>query len=473
MWIQQRFLSASGMICCVLIFLFFVSTGFSQITWQRTYGGTSSEEGYCVDKTTDGGYVVTGYTFSFGNHLQIYVVKTDSLGDTLWTRNFGGAGHERGLCIKQTSDGGYIIVGFTNSFGNGYQIYLIKLNSLGDTLWTRTYGGPDTEIGYSVDETQDRGYIITGGGHFMWAYDPVYLIKTDSMGNIEWNKVYYSESLYTTGRSVQQTTDGGYIVTGSEGDADDIFLMKTDSLGDTLWYKTYGFPYVSVGRYVEQTSDGSYIITGKRSSRAFLLKTDSLGDTTWLRIYMGPNGFLDGYSFSQTTDGGYIMTGIYYDFEGYPDPYEYLFLLKTDSIGDTIWFKAYNPLAPHARAAGYSVKQTFDGGYIVTGLTYAPGKEAEVYLIKTDQNGDVLGLKEDNRIQHSFWILNPIVSPNPFFSFTKVCGYEKERFVLYDVTGRKVGIYQGDKIGLGLPPGVYFLVSEDKSLKPVRIVKIR
>jgi hypothetical protein len=124
-----------------LLFVLFVGTGFSQLMWERNYGGAAGEWGYSVQQTTDEGYIVVGYTHSFGNSLQVYLVKTDSLGGTLWTRIYGGTGDDRGFSVQQTQDGAYIIAGFSTSFGNGFQIYLIKTDSLGDTLWTRTYGG--------------------------------------------------------------------------------------------------------------------------------------------------------------------------------------------------------------------------------------------------------------------------------------------------------------------------------------------
>ncbi len=473
MVIQRKDFNLFHFVPYVLVLIFFIGTGFAQITFRRVYGGASIDKAYCVEQTTDGGYIVVGYTDSFGDGFQIYLIKTDSLGDTLWTRNYGGSGDEWGLYVQQTTDGGYIVVGFTNSFGNGYQIYLIKTDSLGDTLWTKTYGGPDTEIGYCVRQTLDGGYVITGGGALEWDLDPVYLIKTDSVGNVEWNKVYY-DGTNSVGMSLQKTSDGGYAITGyytQTQDPGDVCLIKTDSLGDTLWTKIYGGD-IAMGHSVQQTTDGGYIIIchvawgGNR-----LIKTDSLGNVVWVRIYVGPNGGLIAFSGQQTIDGGYVVTGEYIF---WLDTLRTVFLLKTDSIGDTLWLREYRPLLPGANARGNSVKQTMDGGYIIAGETgWIDG--SNVYLIKTDQDGNVAGIEESGHTRQVSAQPQLTVYPNPFHNRLDIryqIGDKSQNISLkiYDVTGRLVRqwdyetIRQSDKItwdgtddrGNLLSPGVYF-----------------
>ncbi|MCK4252700.1 hypothetical protein KAX97_14730 [candidate division WOR-3 bacterium] len=450
-----------------LLFALFVGTGFSQLMWERNYGGAGYEVGQSVDQTTDEGYIVVGYTNSFGNSLQVYLVKTDSLGDTLWTRIYGGTGDDRGFSVQQTQDGGYIIAGFSTSFGNGSQIYLIKTDSLGDTLWTRTYGGTANEPWCScVQQTTDGGYILAGGAYYFGDYDPVYLIKTDSLGDTLWTKNYGAGE----GRFVQQTQDGGYIVAGSTGW--DVLLIKADSLGDTLWTKTYGGTNLEYGYSVQQTTDEGYIVAGYSYnpypdpySQFYLVKTDSLGDTLWTRTYGGTEHYSDGYSVRQTQDGGYIVAG-------FSDAFALgvVYLIKTDSLGDTLWTKIYGETT--YSSWGYSVQQTPDGGYILAGGAYSFGNGSQVYLIKTDEDGNS-GVEDNNYSWHPPYTPHPLVLPNPFSSFTTVIGYEKERFILYDVSGRQVGSYWGDKIGSGLPAGVYFIMPEDRSFNPVRVVKVR
>jgi len=357
--------------------------------WTRTYGGTSWDEGYSVQQTTDGGYIVTGYTSSYGaGGKDVYLIKTNSSGDTLWTRTYGGIYSDIGRSVQQTTDGGYIIAGETESFGQGYEgysdVYLIKTNSLGDTLWTRTYRETnwDNEKGYSVQQTTDGGYIVAGYTESHGR--DIYLIKTDSAGNTLWTKTY-GRYVSDRGYSVQQTTDGGYIIAGAGDDYYDVYLIKTDSAGNTLWTKTYGGVYDDEGYSVQQTTDGGYIIAGATDNYydIYLIKTDSAGDTLyhsgWTKTYGGTD-WTDwdvGYSVQQTTDGGYIVAG-------YTDSYgaggEDVYLIKTIASGDSFWTKTYGG---SENDRGYSIQQTTDGGYIVAGWTdsYGAGGK-DVYLIK-------------------------------------------------------------------------------------------
>jgi hypothetical protein len=282
--------------------------------WKKTFGGSSYDYGYSVQQTADGGYIVAGsIKFSGLNNYDVYLIKTDSLGDTLWTRTYGDDSSDAGMDVRQTTDGGYIVVGYTVSYGSGKSdVYLIKTDSVGDTLWTKTFGGSGWDWGWSVRQTTDGGYIIAGytDPYNAGPYD-VYLIKTDSLGDMLWTKTFGgSESDY--GESVQQTTDGGYIVAGftrSYGAGRcDVYLIKTDCLGDTLWTKTYGGSLEDYGHSVQQTTDGGYIITGQHSGDVYLLKTDPQGVTIWEKTF-GGNQSDEGYSVQQTTDGGYIVVG--------------------------------------------------------------------------------------------------------------------------------------------------------------------
>ena len=198
-----------------ILLIFIISTSFAQQSWIRIFGGTYQDVGYSVQKTSDGGYTVAGYTRSFGaGGYDVYIVKTDSSGDTIWTRTYGGVGEDYGYSIQQTMDGGYIITGYTNSFGVGWDdVYLIKTDSTGDTLWTRTYGGTYFDLGNSVQQTQDGGYIIVGNTNSFGNAD-IYIIKTNASGDTLWTRTYGGTN-FDFGYSVQQATDGGYIVAGS------------------------------------------------------------------------------------------------------------------------------------------------------------------------------------------------------------------------------------------------------------------
>ncbi len=214
--------------------------------WTKTFGGSDYDKGLSVNQTKDEGYIITGFTSSFGTgNSDVWLIKTNAHGDTLWTKTFGGSGYEHGYSVQQDSDGGYIITGYTSSFGAGDDdVWLIKTNTSGDTLWTKTFGGNSDDYSYSVRQTKDDGYIITGYTHSFGAgADDIWLIKTNTYGDTLWTKTF-GGSDYDVALSVQQTSDEGYIITGrkdlvADGNGD-VWLIKTNSYGDTLWTKTYG-----------------------------------------------------------------------------------------------------------------------------------------------------------------------------------------------------------------------------------------
>jgi hypothetical protein len=367
----------------------------AQITFQRTYGGSGDDEGRSVQQTSDGGYIIAGYTNSFGaGDYDVYVIKTDAAGETTWTRTLGGAGKEEAACVRQTSDGGYIIAGQTLSFGAGSaDVYLIKMNELGETLWTRTYGDTFPNVGMSVLQTADSGYVIAG-----YTYSSVetrndaLLIKTDRSGNILWSRSY-GDTLYELASSVQQTPDGGYVLTGYKGSSGvgnrQVYIVKTDADGDTIWTKTYGGPSMDEGNCIELTQDGGYIVVGYTLSFGaggrdfYVLRTNSVGDTTWTRTF-GSSDYEEGYSVAQTDDDGFVVVG----YTVPPDSdYMEVYLIKTDASGHTQWTRTYS----HSQGddVGYSVQTTSDGGYVIAGYTYSLNGDHDVFLIKTDSLGNV------------------------------------------------------------------------------------
>ena len=246
--------------------------------WLQTYGGSNWDEGRSIQQTSDGGYIVTGYTHSFGaGEWDVWLLKTDSLGDTVWTKTYGDTRRDIGECVRQTSDNGYIITGTMETAAGLYRIYLIRTDSLGDTLWTRTYGSSDRDQGYSGIETSDHGFLVTGFNELNYRRD-LYLIKTDSLGDTVWTKTYGGTD-NEEGRSLQQTQDHDYIVCGyTYGQLYDVYLVRIDTLGDTLWTMNYGDWHNDMGWCVLQTSDNGYIIAGETQSfgsyRMYLLKTE-------------------------------------------------------------------------------------------------------------------------------------------------------------------------------------------------------
>ncbi|KQC14679.1 MAG: hypothetical protein APR63_13730 [Desulfuromonas sp. SDB] len=376
-----------------LIVLLFISYNLAA-GWARTYGGTDHDWGYAAQQTTDGGFIVTGSTKSFGSgSADLYLIKLNRNGDPQWTKTFGGCSWDEGKSLQQTDDGGYIITGFTHCIGNSDDVYLIKTDSNGDTLWTNTFGGTSDDIGCSVQQTTDEGYIISG---YTWSYGAggfdVYIIKTDSIGDSLWTKTF-GDIYDDWGHSVLQANDGGYIIAGGaqiSGMCSDVYLIKINNSGDSLWAHTIGGNHHDYGHSIQQTDDGGYIITGHTLSygdaaaKVYLIKTDENGVAIWKKFYGG--GAEDvGHSVQQTSDGGYIIAGnTCYSAAGHYD----IYLIKTDSDGVVLWTKTFGGAGGDE---GYTVQQTTDGGYIIAGYTSSYGAGSyDVWLIKTDENGVVV-----------------------------------------------------------------------------------
>lgn len=248
-------------------------TASGDSVWSRVYSGYASDAS-SVEQTTDGGYVFSGTTrLSENSSTESYLVKTDATGNAQWTRTFGGSYAEEGYSVVQTTDGGYILAGYTNSFGaGGSDFYLVKTDANGDSLWTRTFGGSYSDFAFSVQQTTDGGYIIAGDWNY-WGEGGdtcrIYLVKTDASGDTEWARTF-GHGVGNFAYSVQQTTDGGYIVAGWTwpvgSNGYDFYLMKTDVTGNELWTRTFGGWADDRAYSVEQTTDGGYILAGFTTS---------------------------------------------------------------------------------------------------------------------------------------------------------------------------------------------------------------
>ena len=312
------------------------------LAWQKTYGGSSGDVARSIQQTSDGGYIVAGYTSSYGaGNSDIWVLKLNSTGNVTWQRTYGGSGTEEAESIQQTSDGGYIVAGRTYSYGAGNSdIWVLKLNSTGSVTWHRTYGGSIYDYAESIQQTSDGGYIVAGytssygaGSGDMW------VLKLNSTGSVTWQKTYGGSGTEEA-ESIQQTSDGGYIVAGHTSSYGagtwDYWVLKLNSTGSVTWQKTYGGSDEENAESIQQTSDGGYIVAGYTysygagSEDIWVLKLNSTGSVTWQKTYGGSSTDI-AYSIQQTSDGGYIVAGYT---ESYGAGGSDIWLLKLDSTGD-------------------------------------------------------------------------------------------------------------------------------------------
>jgi hypothetical protein len=267
--------------------------------WTYRYGEDEyADVGYCVQETYDSCYIVTGYTnFVSGGDRDLCLLKIDSEGCLLWERVYGGEWSDVGYSIQQTPDSGYIIAGCTDRFNEegGADVWLLRTDPDGDSLWSRTYGGDSNDFASCLDQTSDGGYIIAGSTEsFGLGKKDGWIIKTDSLGDTLWTRTYGGENNDSLSY-VQQTNDGGYILTGfytwSLGETDyDLWLFKTDKEGDIIWSRTYGKDlHGEGGSCVKQTNDGGYVVVGNGTNAAVcLLKTEEDGDTSWTKNFSSP-----------------------------------------------------------------------------------------------------------------------------------------------------------------------------------------
>lgn len=396
------------------IYLLIVSlTVFSQVTFQKTYLGTLTSSARSVKQTNEGDYVIAG-----GIGSDIFLMKTDYAGNILWLKSYGGNNSEYCAEIAQTSDGGFIMIGNSNSFSSSDQnVYAIKTDSSGNILWSKTYGGINTDLGQTILQTNDGGYIIGAETYsFGVGHSDIYLLRINAGGDTVWAKTLGTAGSDESCSDVQVTSDGGYIFTGGVQYFTpfnyDIYLMKTDSLGNFQWCKTYDVGENDLGYQVRQLSDGGFIIIGFVNLGSgygiALIRTDSSGGLIWSKAYGGINSDI-GFALQLTSDGGFIITG---RIESYGLGIGDTYLLKTDSMGNRQWMKTYGMIGyEHC----YSVNLTNDGGYILAGFTLdtTSGSLAKTYLIKTDSLG-VSGCNE------SPLNISPIISSTVDSSITMI-----------------------------------------------------
>ncbi len=382
----------------VLVLIIFVSNSAdSQVKFEKVYGGNGYDNGYSAIQTFDKGYIVAGATSSFGSGAtDAYILKTDSLGDALWQKTFGGINIDQAYAINQTSDSGYVIAGYTNSYGNGgYDMYVIKTNKFGDTIWTKTYGGNNWDFAYSIEPTTDGGYIIAGGTYsYGKGNEDMYLVKINSLGDTLWTKTF-GGAKDDEARSVKQTSDGGFILTGfskSKGDTlSDFYTVKTNNMGDTLWTKKNGGNKEDFAFDIIEANSGGYYISGKTKSfgsgnyDGLVIKLSPAGVTTDTIIGGGTDD--DGFnSITQSADGRLAEAGYTYSYGYGHGTSEFLLYIENPFNG----FHS-GTFGGNGTEIAYSIKNTKDKGYIICGNSNSYSNLDHIYLIKTDSNGVASG----------------------------------------------------------------------------------
>ena len=317
--------------------------------WSHEYGGSQFDEARHILQTSDGGYIISGTTESYGfGGSDIWLIKIDPTGLIEWNTYFGGTNTDQGGQVQQTTDGGYILIGNSDFSGNGDQdIWLIRTNSQGDSLWTKSFGGTDLELGVDIQVLEDGGFILLGSTEsFGNGGSDVWLIKTDSEGDTVWTKTFGDNSS-DYGKSILKTSDGGYIIRGvteSFGYGNTaLVLIKIDSTGNKIWDNAFGGSNGEGGNALRETNDGGHVLIchsyvhGNSAYDIWLIKIDGNGSVDWTKTFGGINHD-HGFSVLQAIDGGYILAGSTHNFGHGDIKSSDVWLIKTDHQGNTASF---------------------------------------------------------------------------------------------------------------------------------------
>lgn len=443
------------LLCLLFSSLMTLHAQVPDTTWARTYGGSNIDVAYSACETSDGGYVATGYTFSFGAGQQdVYLVKTNSAGDTMWTTTFGGTAMDGAHFVRQVPDGGYVIAAYTESFGGGGKnMFLIKTDSNGTAEYTRTYSTPLMDVAYAFCETPDGGYIFVGykNGPSGWYKGDLWILKTDATLDTLWTRTY-GVAGEDYGISIKPTLDSCYIIAGvtSPSGNKDLWLVKVDISGDIVWQKTYGYALEDVAYGVSPTQDSGYIITGYvdgigqwTAGDLWLLKTDGQGDTLWTQRYGGP-GEDFGFDVYPAYNNGYAIAG-----RRAAD----IWFLRMDSLGDTLGTRIYGGAGTESALSLYP---TSDGGYIIGGYTESFGSGSnDFWLLKIAPD---VGIEGDHTkdIRHEHLPATIIAGQVNLSTY--------ENYMIYDISGRNI------EPGM-LVKGIYFVVVSGQVVQ--KVIKVR
>jgi len=449
----------------ILIMFIFVSgpNVYTQITFDKTYFGSY---GYSGQRTSDNGYIIAGAaSTSMGPSFGL--TKTDAFGDTLWTKKYGmGIAYS----VHQTNDDGFIIAGIKGNGGPTTRIWVIKTDSNGDTVWTKHYGtASSNERGRCVRQTSEGGYVIVGSTatYNLNGITDIWLIKTDENGDTLWTRNFGTSygGFIDYGFYVQQTNDNGYVITGSLMHpinnvlSTNLCIIRTNENGDTLWTTILGGDLDDRGYCVQQTQDHGFIVTGQYMTgiptdpiwNLWVIRTNADGDTLWTKIL----GEGIGNSVYETQDNGFVFgTTKRMGVSG-----SYLWLIRTDINGDTLWTKQFGS------GSGNCVEETPDNGFLFIGTKAGGG----LRLIKTNSAGMVSTINPDFLIDIPQRYELSQNFPNPFNPRTKfrlsIPHSDQVTISVYNITGQCIetvtkylnaGEYSYEFNAGKIPSGIYF-----------------
>jgi prepilin-type N-terminal cleavage/methylation domain-containing protein/uncharacterized delta-60 repeat protein len=369
-------------------------------SFAKATGGDGSEYIMGSVRGSDGGYVVTGWTNSYGaGGIDMFLAKYSSDGTMVWFKTWGGSGSDFGNSITLAGDGGYAITGYTTSYGSGNNdMFLARYSSDGNLSWSKTWGGSYSDIGNSITSTGDGGFAVTGETRSYGTsttYSDTFIAKYASDGALSWSKTWGGSASNERGYSIIQTADDGYAVAGDArsygAGASDVALLKYDSNGALTWNKTWGGSGDDFAYSVAQTADGGYAVTGNTTSYGSgsldltLVKYSSAGALSWNKV-LGGSGSESGKSLLQISDGSYVISGSTSSFgAGNSDA----LMSKFDEGGNLTWSKTWGGTNPDS---ANSIVRGDDGGYMVSGTTtsYSNG-DNEALLLKYNNEDAITG----------------------------------------------------------------------------------
>jgi len=496
-----------------------ISAQIPGIEWQKCLGGSSVDEALAIRQTADNGYIVAGYTDSDDSEVtglhapsDFWVVKLDTVGNIQWEKALGGSNAEVAEDIMQTFDGGYIVTGYTNSNDGAGEVsgnhgtwdyWVVKLSAAGDIIWQRSLGGSFQDLGYSIKQTTDSGYIVAGSsfsddGNVSGNHDSAdaWVVKLSPTGGVQWEKSL-GGSRNEDARSIKQTSDGGYIVTGTTNSNDgdftsnhggyDAWVMKLSDTGAIQWQRTYGDTGTDIAQAIQQTFDSGYIVAGYSNSTAgdvtgnhggfdyWILKISSLGDIQWENTYGGSNDDIAA-AIQQTTDSGYIVAGTTFSDDseitanyGQSDAW----IIKLSSSGGLLWQKSFGG---SDYDGARSIQQTSDSGFILAGYTLSVDSGI------TDNHGGAdfwvvkLGFNVQVDTTTAVVAIKPVsntisIYPNPATQNVTITASAKINDVIITnlfgqtVHAQKNNSQQVDIDVAALPAGVYFMKINDGEVR--------